>query len=189
MSQEQESQTKLRSIHIDLEERYIETQARDGTLLRFSYNSEGIFLSLLQTGSLEAAARQLLMTSQPEAEPAQAETVDQVNEPAPTHREKSAPLVIPGKLHSKPVEGRPDGKGNPTAWGKILGHLKDHQGAVLISSTFHGRTRAIALGLSEGDSITAQGYYHPVSNPDERRLPTFSIHHLIAYPGKPASNK
>src|SRR3954468_15561221 len=127
MAQEQESQNKLRSIHIDLEERYLQTESQDGTLLRFRYNSEGIFLSLLQTGSLEAAARQVLMTSQPEAEAVRAETVDQVSEGAPAPRERTAPLVIPGKLHSKPVEGRVDGKGNPTAWGKILGHLKDHE--------------------------------------------------------------
>jgi hypothetical protein len=186
MSQEQESQSKLRTIYVDLEGRYIETQAQDGTVLRFSYSPEGIFLSLLQTGTLEGATQRLLVTSQPEAEAARAEAVDQVNEPAPARREKTAPLIIPGKLQTTPVEGRTDGKGNPTAWGKILGHLKDREGAVLIAGTFHGRTREIALRLSEGDSIVAQGYYHPVSNPDERRLPTFSIHHLIGYPGKPS---
>jgi hypothetical protein len=185
MAQEQESQNKLRSIHIDLEERYIETQAQDGTLIRFSYNPEGIFLSLLQTGSLEGAAQRLLVTSQPEA--VNTEVAGQVNEPAPARREKTPALVLPGRLKNQPSEGRPDGHGKPTAVAHFLAHLEGQEGAALLFATFHNHTRDVALRLNSGDPITAQGYYHP--NRDSSRLSTFSIFHLINYPGKPASNR
>jgi hypothetical protein len=47
----------------------------------------------------------------------------------------------------------------------------------VIAASFHNHTRAAALKLAAGDPITAQGYYHP--NSDPARLPTFSVFRLI----------
>jgi hypothetical protein len=186
MAQEQEGQlNKLRTIHVDLEQRSAQFEFEDGTVERWVYNSEGIFRSLIQTGNLEVAARQLLVTSQPEVESARAEKVDQVNEPAPARREKTPALVLPGRLKNQPSEGRPDGGGKPTAVAHFLAHMEGQEGATLLFATFHNHTRDIALRLTAGDPITAQGYYHP--NRDSSRLSTFSIFHLINHPGKPAS--
>jgi hypothetical protein len=102
--------------------------------------------------------------------------------------ESSSPTVIlAGKLQTAPKEGRPDRQGKPTAWARFLGHVPERDGAVLFSTTFHGRTREIALGLRAEDPITAQGYlhWHRPSSSDDRRLSTFSVIHLLQYPGKP----
>jgi len=184
---------KLSSIHIDLEERFIETLTQDGIAIRFTFSPEGVFQQLLQHGSLEGAARRLLSASQPETEgDPNAMTDAGVESPAPATQEASAPrekqpaLVLPGRLQTTPMDGRPDGRGKPTAWARFLAHMDGQEGATLLSATFHNRTRDIALALTDGDAITAQGYLHPSRNPE--RLSTFSVFHLIKYPGKPSSN-
>jgi hypothetical protein len=187
MAQEsEESISKLRSIHIDLEEQSIETLAQDGVIVRLTFSPEGVFQQLLRSGSVEGASQRLLSASegQPDTAP---EANDQVNPEAPAKREKQPALVLPGKLQTKPAEGRPDGRGNPTAWARFLAHMEGQEGAVLLSATFHNHTRDIALKLAEGDAIRAQGYLHP--HRDSSRLSTFSIFHLLGYPGKPASGR
>ena len=186
MTQEQEGQlNKLRTIHIDLEQRSAQIEFQDGTVERWIYNSEGIFRSLLQSGSLESEARRLLATSQPET--GSAEAVEQLNDPAPARREKAPSQVLSGRLQGQPREGNPDGNGKPTAWAKFLAHIEGHEGAVWVSATFHNQTRPIALQLPAGSQITAQGYYHEARG--SGRNPTFSIFHLINYEGKAARPK
>lgn len=184
--------SRIQSIHIDLEAQSIETLAHDGIVVRFTFSPEGIFQQLLAGGSLEGATRRLLSASRPEAEgETKAETDAGVESPAPATEEAAAPrekqpaLVLPGKIQTKPMEGRPDGRGKPTAWARFLAHMDGQEGATLLSATFHNRTRDIALGLSDGDAITAQGYLHLSRNAE--RLSTFSVFHLINYPGKPSS--
>src|SRR5215208_634422 len=173
MSQEKEAPlNKLRTIHIDLEQMSAQIEFQDGTLERWVYNSEGIFRSLLQSGSLEVAARRLLVASQPEATSIGVETVEGANETAPVRKEKAPALVLPGRLKNQPAEGRPDGQGKPTAIAQFLAHMDGREGAVPLFATFHHHTRDIALRLSSGDAITAQGYYHP--SRDSSRLSTFS---------------
>ena len=189
---------KLRSIHIDLDERVIETLAQDGIAIRFTFSPDGVFQQLLTGGSLEGAAQRLLSASQPERASetdaviegeTSAATDAGVEAPASTAQEAAAPrekqpaLVLPGRLQTTPMEGRPDGREKPTAWARFLAHMDGQEGAMLLSATFHNRTRDIALGLSDGDAITAQGYLHPSRNPE--RLSTLSVFHLINYPGKP----
>jgi hypothetical protein len=190
MAQESEASTsKIRSIHIDLEERSIETLAHDGLVTRFTFGPEGVFEQLLVPGSLEGAARRLLSIAQPETK---AETDAGVESPAPDDqkaavpRERQPALVLPGRLQTRPMEGRPDGHGKSTAWARFLAHMDGQEGATLLSATFHNRTRDIALRLADGDAITAQGYLHPSRDPD--RLSTFSVFHLINYPGKQSNN-
>jgi hypothetical protein len=104
---------------------------------------------------------------------------------SPTAQEKNPTLVVPGRLQTKPQDGRPDRQGKPTAWAHLLGRIEGRDGATLLSTSFHGRTREIALALEKGDQITAQGYIHwrRVDAPEDR-LSTFSVIHLIQHPGK-----
>lgn len=189
MAQESEASiSRIRSIHIDLEERSIETLAHDGLVTRFTFGPEGVSQQLLAPGSLEGAARRLLAIAQPEigAEAdAGVESTDRTTQEAAAPRERQPALVLPGRLQTRPMEGRPDGRGKPTAWARFLAHMDSQEGATLLSATFHNRTRDIALRLADGDAITAQGYLHPSRDPD--RLSTFSVFHLIKYPGKQPS--
>ncbi len=100
---------------------------------------------------------------------------------------KSPTVVIAGRLQTQPAEGRPDRQGKPTAWARFLGHIPDQEGATLLSTSFHGTAREIALGLPKDAQITAQGYLHLRDDADaqSRRLSSFSVIHLISYPGKP----
>ena len=84
--------SRIRSIHIDLEEHSVETLAHDGIVIRFTFSPEGVFQQLLQHGSLEGAARRLLSTSQPETEgESNAATDAGVESLAPTTEEAVAP--------------------------------------------------------------------------------------------------
>jgi hypothetical protein len=185
---------------------------RDDELVRFRFFLPPGLQQLLSTDPLaERAARTLLTTShaQPKgrtpAESArsaaffQSAPVDgtfsmadlarhhpEEQPVSPPAQEKNPTLVVPGRLQTKPQDGRPDRQGKPTAWAHLLGHIEGRDGATLLSTSFHGRTREIALALDKGDQITAQGYIHwrRVDAPEDR-LSTFSVIHLLSYPGKP----
>lgn len=129
-----------------------------------------------------------------EAEPEEPRATDPgpVAEPSDASAEstaatKSPTLIIAGKLQTTPKEGRPDRQGKPTGWARFLGHVADSDSAVLFSATFHGRTRDMALTFQAEDALTAQGYvhWHRASSSDDRRMSTFSVIHLLQYPGKP----
>jgi hypothetical protein len=162
----------LKAIHIVLE-------AEDGRLTKLTFAPDGTFDLVSQIAASSGAA---ITERSVERLAAEAESQAQDDaKPAPT-KEKSPTTVIPGKLQSKPVEGRPDRHGKPTAYARLLGHLQGEEGATLLSTSFHGRTREIVLGLNAEDHITAQGYLHRSLDPD--RLSTFSVIHLVHYPGK-----
>ena len=74
-------------------------------------------------------------------------------------------------------------QGASIAWAHFLAHIDGHEGAVLLSATFHNHTRDAALDMSAGDALRAQGYLHPSRNPE--RLSTFSIFRLIGQGSKP----
>jgi hypothetical protein len=159
---------------------------RDDELVRFRfYLPPGLQQLLTTYPPAERAARTLLTTGQaePEGSPpaesqrsaaffqsapvdgtfstadlARARLADQPVSPAA--QEKNPTLVVPGRLQTKPQDGRPDRQGKPTAWAHLLGHIEGREGATLLSTSFHGRTREIALALDKGDQITAQGYIH-----------------------------
>jgi hypothetical protein len=184
---------------------------RDHELVRFRFFLPPGLQQLLSTQPLtEQAVRTLLVTGQAEpagpiaaehqrsaaffqsspvdgtfsmADLARARLADQpVTPPA---QEKNPTLVVPGRLQTKPQDGRPDRQGKPTAWAHLLGHIEGRADATLLATSFHGRTREIALALDKGDQITAQGYIHwRQADGPEDRLSTFSVIHLISYPGK-----
>lgn len=185
MSQEEEPNIRLNDIRINLREGYIQTDAEDGTVVRYSFKPQEVMFQLLQRGNLEGAATRLLAST---GEVPEASSTDQAAETttpeATTQKEKPPAIVLPGKLQKKPVDGRPDRHQKPTAWAPFLAHMEGHEDAVLLSASFHNHTRAIALGLSADDPITAQGYLHPAAA-GSGRLSTFSVINLMRYPGKP----
>lgn len=233
-SQHGNAGSRLRSVHIDLEARVIETLAHDGLVTRFTFRSDGVFQQLITNGALDAVTRRLLLADQPADSPVDSDLTEhgpadpgvapsshlapgrlldeQTSTPhgavveaagevlAPSSpavpasslqdtvrsREKQPALVLPGRLQTRPLEGRPDSRGKPTAWARFLAHVEGADNALLLSATFHHRTREVALQLADGDPITAQGYLHPSRDPE--RLSTFSVFHLINYPGKPLKN-
>src|SRR5207244_13078582 len=98
--------------------------------------------------------------------------------------ERNPTVVLPGKLQTKPRDGNPDRHNKPTAWAQLLAHVEGREGATLLSTSFHGRTRDIALQLAADDHVTAQGYLHlRAADAPDGRLSTFSVIHLLEYPG------
>jgi len=181
--QEENSIKKIEAINVNLQGRYIETRVESGESLRLSFDAWEMLQHLLLSGDMEATVRKLLATGEATPDISTPLPSEQATDEAPAQRQKSPALVLSGKLKTTPIEGNPDGYGKPTATAHLLAHMEEEEGAVRLFSTFHNHTRAIALGLSAGDPITAQGYLHKTRNP--QRLSTFSIFHLINYPGKP----
>ena len=109
MSQENE----VISIRIDLKEGYIETRTKDGSGIRQEFRT-GIAIQLTPFGKDgEGATRQALAASQPDPEPTTSlpDPAQEASEAAPARREKAPAIVLPGRLKSTPVDGRPDGHG------------------------------------------------------------------------------
>jgi hypothetical protein len=170
MAQEHEGRpVPLRSIHIDLYERSITFEAEGETATRLTFSPGGVLYELLgETALLTQAAKKLRswsLRNQQSSEEAPPETVPtpstaQAHEGSSSTKEKSPTTVLPGKLQTKPKEGNPDRHGKPTAWAQFLAHVEGREAATLLSTSFHGRTREIALQLNAGDHLTAQGYLH-----------------------------
>jgi hypothetical protein len=125
--------------------------------------------------------RQALVVS-PEEVNAELEASRQdLNGEAPA-KERGPRIVVAGRLVSKPTEGRPDRKGNPTAWAKMEAEKEGRQGTHVYLASFYGRTTEIALSLDRDAEFTAHGYVRPSDDPN--RLDTLSVVHLSEYPGK-----
>jgi hypothetical protein len=99
--------------------------------------------------------------------------------------EREKPLTLQGKLKSRPRPGRPDARGNPTAWARFAAHEEDEEGAHMYSTTFHRQTVEIALGLEKDMPVTVQGFPHLQDDPSSTRMDTLSVINLLDYPGKP----
>lgn len=184
MSQEQENRRiPLVGIYINLEQRSIVFVAADKSATRLIYSPQGILYELIgKPAAGPAPAEELLEKAEAGTHP----TVD-VASAVVERKEKTPTVVLPGKLQTRPKEGNPDRQGKPTAWAQLLAHVEGREGATLLSTSFHGKAGEIALALSAGDHITAQGYLHlRPEDPVNPRLSTFSVVHLLEYPGKPA---
>jgi hypothetical protein len=181
-SEQEMNPATISHIGLDLTEGVVSLfGAREDGLVRFRFYLPPALRDLLGTNPITERSVDRLL----EAEVA---SVAQANAPIiPATTSGKVPTVtVPGKLQTKPKEGRADRHHKPTAWAQLLAHLEGRDGATLLSTSFHGRTRDIALGLNQGDQITAQGYLHlrAVDAPDDR-LSSFSVIHLLRYPGKP----
>jgi hypothetical protein len=172
MSSEHESHSPapVEAIHYYPKTRSLVIEVAGGPLFALIQTPEGIFYELIKAQTRRSVER---LAPEPQAQEAPRAT---------SAKEKAPTTIIPGKLQNQPVEGRPDRHGKPTAYGRLLGHLEGEEGATLLSTSFHGKTREIALALTAGSRITAQGYLHRSADPD--RLSSFSVVHLLEYPGK-----
>ena len=182
MAQEQRPEVgpvPLKAIHIVLE-------AADGRLTKLTFTPDGSFDLVSQIARFSGVpiTERSVERLTAEAEAAPEPQAQESPQPAPT-KERAPTTVIPGTLHSKPVEGKLDRNKKPTAYARMLGHLEGEEGAVLLSTSFHGKTQEIALRLPEGVHITSQGYLHRSQHPE--RLPTNSVIHLLQYAGKRAA--
>jgi hypothetical protein len=181
MTEQERGPIPLKAIHIVLE-------AVDGRLTKLSFTPNGSFDFVSQITAFSGASIAERSVERLTAEAEATETAEprevSAGQATPT-KERSPTTVIPGEFNTQPAEGRPDRHGKPTAWAQLLAHVEDREGATLLSTSFHGRTREIALGLNKGDHITAQGYLHlRPEDPVNPRLSTFSVIHLLNYPGK-----
>jgi hypothetical protein len=118
----------------------------------------------------------------PDTEPSPSTPVEQISTP-----EKGRTVTLAGKLKSKPRSGRPDSKGNPTAWARFAAHEEESENAHIYSATFHKHTAPIALGLDTDASLVVQGYPHEYDDPEKKRMDTLSVINLVDYPGKQKS--
>jgi hypothetical protein len=182
-SQEQEIEpAQLSHLGLDLSEGIVSLfGARGDDLVRFRFFLPPGLQTLLGTLPLTERAVERLLRD--DIEPSEA---PRPRTPPATSASKVPTVVLPGRLQTTPKEGRADRQQKPTAWAQLLAHLDGQDGATLLSTSFHGKAREIALTLQQGDHLTAQGYLHlrPADAPDDR-LSTFSVIHLIQYPGKP----
>jgi hypothetical protein len=164
MGQEQQP-SPLRHIHVDLESWSVILEGADGRAISFNPNL------LLQ---------RLLSPTLTDLPPASDEDTTQAPETNPT-------VTLVGKLKSQPKEGSVDGSGFPTAWARFAAHEEGARQAHMYIATFHRKTREVALGLKPENQIIIEGYPHDRSR--DGKADTFSVIHIIDYPGKPASQK
>jgi hypothetical protein len=152
-------------------------EVTDGPVFALALSRSGIFYQPLESRSLTESA----------VDPADSDLSVDTEENARSEEQRNPTTVLSGRLQGQAKEGRVDGRGRPTAWARFLAHLEGQEGASLLSTTFHGRTRDIALGLPENAPITAQGYLRLIaaSETEPRRLSSFSVIHVLKYPGKP----
>lgn len=160
----------LTTIQIDLKERALSFVAESGSVTRLTFSPAGIVYELLQDPQgVRTAGSRVRGESAPDS---------------PGENEREPTVTLTGRLKSKPREGRPDGRGLPTAWARLAVHEEGRSDAHLYSATFHRHTARIALSLDRDAPITIQGYPHPSDDLNGKRLDTFSVINIVHYPGK-----
>ena len=169
---------RLKSIKLDLEKRYLQIESSEATILRLSLTPQGIAWELLQPPTITIARSVERLVGAAEAE-AESST------PAEASEGKERPTVyeFTGKLKGQAREGRPDGRGRKTAWGRLAVHEEGQEQARMLSATFTRHTANLALTLPADAQITAQGYIRPSEDPS--RMDSYYIFNLVSYPGKP----
>jgi hypothetical protein len=163
----------LTGIYLDLPTQTVVFAAKEGALAALRLTPEGIVFQLGESYSghtVESA----------ETAPLRSDDL-----PSGIESEREKPLTLQGKLKGAPRLGRPDAKGNKTAWARFAAHEAERDGAHVYSATFHRHTAEIALGLESGAALTVQGYPHERSDPASKRMDTLSVINVLDYPGKP----
>jgi len=161
----------LTGIYVDIGSKSVILASADGIVGSLRLAPEGLIFEARPSPVLPVAAPEL---------PAATETAR--SQEGMSERDK--PLTLQGKLKSKPRPGRPDARGNPTAWARFASHEEDQEGAHMYSTTFHKHTVEIALGLEKDMPITVQGFPHLQDDPGSKRMDTLSVINLLDYPGK-----
>ncbi len=140
--------SKLRAIHIILE-------AEDGTETKLTIEAEGTFSLISQVAALSGARI---------SERSVEKLTEQMD--GGTGKEKLAPVTLTGRLKTRPKPGKPDGRGNPTAWAMLAVHEEGSPTAKMLSITFHRHTARIATSLPQDAIITADGYLRKSTDPE-----------------------
>jgi hypothetical protein len=201
-SENQESQQHpVDAIHYYPKDKRLVIEVEGGVTFALSQNAEGLLAQLLlsQAVSQRAAVLKddvvsatkspqvLLESAAPAPEPAS----EAAAEPAPTNPEtpvasskkRENQYLLTGRLKSKPVEGKPDGRGRPTAYARFAAHLDGSEEAWMLSTSFLAATRRIALELASNDLVTLEGYVN--KNPDPEKMDRYNVFRFLNYPGKP----
>lgn len=170
---------RVTRVSLDLEQRSISFTTDDRRVATFRLAPKGlIFESPFSRTSRPDAV------DAPTSHTVETATSHEPSQQAAAENEKARASIFQGKLKSKPIPGRPDARGNPTAWARFAAHDPDQDGAHLYSTTFHRHTVDIALSLDKESQLTVQGFPHEQSDPNSRRLDTLSVINLLDYPGK-----
>jgi hypothetical protein len=157
----------LKSLHIDFFAGTIELMDADGTVMKLAISRVPL---AMPDGTAAESSNNVTQTSEP------------ANVDAAAEAGKQKTVTLTGRLKSKPREGRPDGRGQPTTWSKLACHEDGRESAKMYSATFHRNTAATALGLATDDQVTVQGYVRESADPN--RMDSLSVFNILAYPGK-----
>lgn len=169
---------RVSRLMINLEERSLTVFSRDNVLAKLTLDARGV---VFEAGRGQPMPPSDVMPIREQA----ASLAASVPAEAPSSHEKPTAVTLTGRLKSKPRPGRPDSRGNPTAWARFAAHEEDREGAHMYSTTFHKRTAPVALGLDKDAKLTLQGYPHESDDPGNKRMDTLSVINLLDYPGKP----
>jgi hypothetical protein len=170
MTESELYQCKIQSIFINLRAKSVMIEG-DSNFLLFNLTPSGITYGIVDIPP-------------PDAPPGMLEYLRAGEEAA---IKKSLTLTFTGKVKGDVRQGRPDAKGNPTAWARLAVHQDREDQAKVLSTTFHRAAADIALTLKQEDQITAQGYLRPSDDPT--KMDRFSVFHVIDYPSKPKAQE
>ncbi len=181
MPAERESQPiSLTAIRINFKDRSITFEAEDRPVAKLSLAPEGVIFEVSSAPAIsthDAAASPTDASAKPTQEPSSVKPAEG----------KERTVTFSGKIKSQPKEGKPDSRGNPTAYARFAVHEEGREDAHLYLATFHRHTAKIALSLAKEAPITVEGYPHPSSDP--KRMDTLSVINILNYPGKPEKEK
>jgi hypothetical protein len=185
MSTENREGVPISAIHLDLVEQSLTLEADDKPVAKLVFSSGVIYFqmpSLSPVAAPETAPAPLSALAGP------AEQTGAISEPStnPEIRERDQTVILSGRLKSKPREGKPDARGNPTAWARFAAHEDGREQAHLYSASFHRHTARIALELAFNAAITVEGYRHVYHDPE--RLDTLSVIRMLSHPGHPSGD-
>lgn len=170
----QESEPKsipITAIRIDLREHSVTLEAPDGPLAKLAFSKGTILFqgSLLQPPHDSSAVETTASEDEASAEP----------QPRP---ERGTPVILSGRLKSRPRPGRPDAQRLPTAWARLAVHEENRAQAHVYSATFHRASALVALRLALNAPVTVEGYPHTSNDPEGKRLDTLSVFRFINHP-------
>jgi hypothetical protein len=208
---ERSKQYPVDAIHYYPKDKRLVIEVEGGVTFALTQNPDGLVAQLLlnQAASQRASVLQddvvpaaespqvLMDAATPTPEPASAPSPTlvptsealtptdslQPETPATPSKKADNQFLLSGRLKSKPTEGRPDGKGVPTAWARFAAHLDGDEEAWMLSTSFLRATRKVALSLNIGDQITVEGYIN--KNPDPEKMDRYNVFRFLNFPNKP----
>lgn len=171
----------LTGIYLDLPSKTVVLAAKDQLVASVRLTPEGLVFQANPDPATPLQPSETVPTLSPD-EGSSPTTPDLAGTVIETEKPKA--VTLQGKLKNKPRVGRPDSRGNPTAWARFAAHEDDRENAHMYSATFHKHTASIALGLEAEMPLTLQGYPHEHDDPGSKRMDTLSVITLLDYPGK-----